>query len=87
MRRSLLAVCVVVVSVSSTVAAQDPLPLYPGNYKVVLENERVRVLDFMLRKEGPLTAVWSGVGYSSPSSLMMTVGALSELELMLDGGA
>jgi quinol monooxygenase YgiN len=29
---------------------QDPLPLYPANYKVMVENERVRVLDFMLRK-------------------------------------
>jgi beta-alanine degradation protein BauB len=31
-------------------AAQDPLPLYPENYKVLVENDRVRVLDFMLRK-------------------------------------
>jgi quinol monooxygenase YgiN/quercetin dioxygenase-like cupin family protein len=31
-------------------AAQDPVPLYPENYKVVLENERVRVLDFQLKK-------------------------------------
>ena len=31
-------------------AAQDPVPLYPENYTVVLENERVRVLDFRLRK-------------------------------------
>ena len=30
--------------------AQDPVPLYPDNYKVVLENERVRVLDFKLKK-------------------------------------
>jgi quinol monooxygenase YgiN/quercetin dioxygenase-like cupin family protein len=30
--------------------AQDPLPLYPQNYRVILENENVRVLDFMLRK-------------------------------------
>jgi quinol monooxygenase YgiN/quercetin dioxygenase-like cupin family protein len=29
--------------------AQDPLPLYPGNYKILLENDRVRVLDFRLR--------------------------------------
>ena len=29
---------------------QDPLPLYPENYKVLLENDRVRVLDFVLRK-------------------------------------
>ena len=26
--------------------AQDPVPLYPDNYKVLLENDRVRVLDF-----------------------------------------
>jgi quinol monooxygenase YgiN/quercetin dioxygenase-like cupin family protein len=30
--------------------AQDPLPLYPENYKVLLENDRVRVMDFKLRK-------------------------------------
>ncbi|MGI0029847.1 MAG: hypothetical protein ACREAQ_09070, partial [Nitrososphaera sp.] len=30
--------------------AQDPVPLYPENYKVLLENDRVRVLDFRLRK-------------------------------------
>ena len=30
--------------------AQDPLPLYPQNYRVILENSNVRVLDFMLRK-------------------------------------
>jgi len=30
--------------------AQDPLPIYPDNYKVLLENDRVRVLDFKLRK-------------------------------------
>jgi beta-alanine degradation protein BauB len=34
----------------SSVAAQDPLPIYPENYKVIVENDRVRVLDFMLRK-------------------------------------
>lgn len=31
-------------------AAQDPVPLYPENYKVLLENDRVRVLDFQLKK-------------------------------------
>lgn len=31
-------------------AAQDPVPIYPDNYKVLLENERVRVLDFKLKK-------------------------------------
>lgn len=30
--------------------AQDPVPLYPQNYEVLLENDRVRVLDFTLRK-------------------------------------
>jgi quercetin dioxygenase-like cupin family protein len=30
--------------------AQDPAPLYPENYKVLTENERVRVVDFRLRK-------------------------------------
>jgi len=29
---------------------QDPLKLYPENYKVTMENDRVRVLDFKLRK-------------------------------------
>jgi quercetin dioxygenase-like cupin family protein len=30
--------------------AQDPVPLYPQNYKVLFENEEVRVLDFRLAK-------------------------------------
>ena len=30
--------------------AQDPVPRYPDNYKVLLENDRVRVLDFTRRK-------------------------------------
>jgi quinol monooxygenase YgiN/quercetin dioxygenase-like cupin family protein len=30
--------------------AQDPVPIYPNNYKVLLENDRVRVLEFWLRK-------------------------------------
>jgi quinol monooxygenase YgiN/quercetin dioxygenase-like cupin family protein len=40
----------VLVRVTSAALAQDPLPLYPENYKVIVENERVRVLDFRLRK-------------------------------------
>ena len=32
------------------VRAQDPVPLYPENYKVLLENDRVRVLDFQRKK-------------------------------------
>jgi quinol monooxygenase YgiN/quercetin dioxygenase-like cupin family protein len=35
---------------AGAVVAQDPVPLYPQNYKVLLENERVRVLDFQLKK-------------------------------------
>ncbi len=31
-------------------AAQDPVPLYPENYKVLAENERVRVVDFRLKR-------------------------------------
>jgi quinol monooxygenase YgiN/quercetin dioxygenase-like cupin family protein len=46
-----LAVCwAVMLGIASNVAAQDPLPIYPENYKVIVENDRVRVLDFMLRK-------------------------------------
>ena len=29
--------------------SQDPVPLYPKNYRVLFENDRVRVLDFQLR--------------------------------------
>lgn len=28
----------------------DPVPVFPGNYKVMIENDRVRVMDFKLRK-------------------------------------
>ncbi|MGQ0656673.1 MAG: hypothetical protein ACT4NU_01025 [Chromatiales bacterium] len=35
---------------SRMVDAPDPVPLYPENYKVLLENEHVRVVDFKLRK-------------------------------------
>ena len=35
---------------ASTALAQDPVPLYPANYKVLLENDRVRVLDFQLKR-------------------------------------
>lgn len=39
-------------ALAGPVAAQapDPVPLYPENYKVLVENDRVRVLDFTLRK-------------------------------------
>lgn len=35
---------------STTARAQDPVPLYPRNYTVLVDNDRVRVLDFRLRK-------------------------------------
>lgn len=40
----------VLIVFAGAVIAQDPVPLYPANYKVLLENERVRVLDFQLQK-------------------------------------
>ena len=36
--------------VSTAALAQDPVPIYPDNYKVLLENDKVRVLQFTLRK-------------------------------------
>jgi quinol monooxygenase YgiN/quercetin dioxygenase-like cupin family protein len=30
--------------------AQDPAPIYPENYKVIIENDRVRVMDFKLKQ-------------------------------------
>jgi quinol monooxygenase YgiN/quercetin dioxygenase-like cupin family protein len=34
----------------SAARSQDPVPIYPENYTVLLENDSVRVLDFRLRK-------------------------------------
>jgi quinol monooxygenase YgiN/quercetin dioxygenase-like cupin family protein len=39
-----------VLGLPAGVRAQDPVPRYPDNYKVLVENDRVRVLDFTLRK-------------------------------------
>jgi len=51
MRSSLAALSFPVLLASSAVAAaQDPLPMYPDNYRLLFENDRVRVLDFRLRK-------------------------------------
>lgn len=47
--RMFLSVCALILF-AAAVMAQDPVPLYPENYKVLLENERVRVLDFQLKK-------------------------------------
>jgi beta-alanine degradation protein BauB len=35
---------------SASGQGQDPLLLYPENYKVIIENDRVRVLDFKLKR-------------------------------------
>lgn len=47
--KSLVSIFAVIVF-AGVAMAQDPVPLYPANYKVLLENERVRVLDFQLKK-------------------------------------
>jgi quinol monooxygenase YgiN/quercetin dioxygenase-like cupin family protein len=50
MPRTYAAVAAVLLAHATTVQAQDPVPLYPANYKVMIENDRVRVLDFRLRR-------------------------------------
>jgi quinol monooxygenase YgiN/quercetin dioxygenase-like cupin family protein len=48
-RGLLLGIMATAMSVVPPAVAQDPLPLYPENYKVLMENDRVRVLDFRLQ--------------------------------------
>ena len=48
-RGLLLRVAVSCMSPVMTAAGQDPVPLYPENYKMLVENDRVRVLEFRLR--------------------------------------
>lgn len=48
-RGLLLRVAVSCMSLVAIAAAQDPVPLYPENYKVLVENDGVRVLDFRVR--------------------------------------
>ncbi|HEU5039175.1 MAG TPA: antibiotic biosynthesis monooxygenase [Gemmatimonadales bacterium] len=50
-RRSALVLAVFRLSAGAAMA-QDPVPIYPDNYKVMIENDRVRVMDFRLRKGG-----------------------------------
>jgi quinol monooxygenase YgiN/quercetin dioxygenase-like cupin family protein len=38
------------ITLPAVAMAQDPVPLYPANYQVMIENDRVRVMDFRLRK-------------------------------------
>lgn len=37
-------------AIPATALAQDPVPIYPDNYKVLLENDSVRVLEFSLKR-------------------------------------
>jgi quercetin dioxygenase-like cupin family protein len=50
MRRILALGFAGLLGLSALSSAQDPVPLYPENYKVLFENDQVRVLDFKLRK-------------------------------------
>jgi beta-alanine degradation protein BauB len=45
-----LTLSLLTLALGTSAIAQDPVPLYPDNYKVLFENDRVRVLDFKLRK-------------------------------------
>jgi len=48
--RSVLAGLILLGLTATMSRAQDPVPIYKDNYKVLLEDDRVRVLDFKLRK-------------------------------------
>ena len=48
--RGLLLDVMVLATLPVMARAQDPVPRYPRNYRVLVENDRVRVLDFRLRK-------------------------------------
>ena len=44
--RAAMLAALVMVFAAATVLAQDPVKVAPNNFKVLLENDRVRVLDF-----------------------------------------
>lgn len=53
MRRTILALALGLAASASGAgeeSTQDPLALYPENYRVLLDNDRVRVLDFRLAR-------------------------------------
>ena len=50
LRNRILGFAALMTLFSVSTAAQDPVQLYPNNYKVLLENDQVRVLQFILRK-------------------------------------
>ena len=43
-------ICLASLALATSALAQDPVPLYPDNYRILFENDRVRVLEFILRK-------------------------------------
>lgn len=49
-KRTLVLSLFALILFAATAAGQDPVPIYPDNYKVLLENDRVRVLEFSLKK-------------------------------------
>jgi beta-alanine degradation protein BauB len=49
-RRMVALALSVTAALPALAGAQDPVPIYPANYKVLVENEQVRVMDFRLRK-------------------------------------
>ena len=49
-RKKLILAVATILLLSAGALAQDPVPIYPDNYKVLLENDRVRVMQFTLRK-------------------------------------
>ncbi|SRR6266542_4447949 len=62
MRRPLLIPALLLIGAVGTLHAQDPVKVAPGNFKVLLENERVRVLDFH-SKSGEKIAMHSHPAY------------------------
>lgn len=43
-------IAISLIGTAARAAAQDPVPMYPENYRILLENDHVRVLDFRLAK-------------------------------------
>jgi quinol monooxygenase YgiN/quercetin dioxygenase-like cupin family protein len=50
MKNYLATMVIALACLSGNVFGQDPAPIYPENYQVIIENDHVRVMDFKLRK-------------------------------------
>ena len=50
MRNASLLALSLLLAAPAALAAQDPTTLYPGNYKIMILNDQVRVMDFQLKK-------------------------------------